>query len=120
MDNHHVYISESQASCGVLELSKLGSDPEKILYALSSRLYHPSRGNPSAFVMWSDTEESNGVKLANFICDGTTFSHGVLLQSGWIENPKTSNDIAVFLWQIPHEQLKTWYKAYKINKIKKE
>jgi hypothetical protein len=117
MDNHHVYISESQASCGILELSKLGSDPEKILYALASRLYHPSRGSPAAFVIWSDTIESNGVKLSLSV---SALFGGQVLETSWVENPKTSNNIRVWIWEIPHVEFKKWYKEYKIKKIKAE
>lgn len=115
-DNHHVQIMGTQASCGVLQLSGLTSDPDKILYALAAYLYHPSRGNPAAFVMWSDTDESNGIKLFEAIA--SRFEDNDLTETDWAENPKTSNMIKVFLWQIPHEEFKAWYIEQRVIRAK--
>lgn len=114
-DNHHVHISSSSASCGLLELSGLTSDPEKILFALANYLYHPSRGSPGAFVLWSDTEESNGVKLNEFLIH-LFLNNDLPKVSNWVINPKTSNNIRVWVWEIPHTQFKEWYKQKRVEK----
>jgi len=115
MDNHHAHFAGSQISCGVLQMYNLGSDPGKILYALATNLYHPSRGTPYAFVMWSDTKESNGQKLADEIDE----EFGFLQQSEWVENPKTANEISIWTWMIPHETFKEWYIQQRVEKARK-
>jgi hypothetical protein len=124
MDNHHVYISDSRASCGILELSDFKSDSRKVLYALANHLYHPARGTPASFVMWSDiileTGLSNGGQLFKTIED--TFGGiggGGLLGSDVVENPKTSNEIQVYLWTIPHEKFREWYKQERVRRAQR-
>lgn len=114
MDNHHCQVSGSQVSCGLAQVYNLTSDPEKVLFALATHLYHPSRGTPYAFAMWSDTESSNGLKLAERVND----QFGDLLSSEWVENPKTSNLIRVWLWKIPHSDFKYWYIQMRVEKAK--
>lgn len=115
MDNHHVNVTTSYMSCGVAELSKIDSDIDKVLYALASQLYHPSRGQPAAFVAWSDMEDSNGAKLAKEIFH--RFKTEVLT-SILAENPKTSNWIKVWVWEIPHEKFREWYRQRRVTKAK--
>jgi len=109
-DNHHVSVISSSMSCGVAELSRITSDPEKVLYAVATSFYHPSRGSSYAFLQWSDTTESNGVKFADFInsiwgeLSGTPVD-----QTEWVDNPKTGNTICIWTWEIPHAELKKWY-----------
>lgn len=104
-------------SCGVGQLYGITSDPIKVLYAIATQLYHPARGTPYAFVMWSDTEESNGEKLIAFITE--LFDDNHLTETDWVENPKTSNKIKVFIWEIPHEELKEWYLKMRVERAKK-
>jgi hypothetical protein len=111
-DNHHVHISSSSASCGLLELSGLTSDPEKILFALANYLYHPSKGTPAAFALWSDTKESNGIKLKDYTIKEFKMVQG----TNWVINPKTSNEICVWVWEIPHTKFKEWYKQKRVEK----
>lgn len=128
MDDHHVSITQSAASCGILELSRLSSDPAKVLYALASHLYHPSRGSPAAFVMWSDTANSNGANLFDYIETrnswGTRLSPRIehfadnLVIAGEEENPKTGNVISVFVWTIPHEEFRKWYMDQRVERAK--
>lgn len=124
MDNHHVYISESQASCGIIELSRLSSDPRKVLFAIASRLYHPARGNPASFILWSDVKDSNGVKFMKYVevtrLHSKNSSIESVKQGKWIENPKTGNEITWFMWEIPHKWFKIWYNEERIRKIKKQ
>lgn len=122
MDNHHVAISNSQISCGVVELSRLESDPHKVLYALASHLYHPSRGQPAAFAIWSDVNGSNGQNLLTAINDWVMkkkyFNLTVPMVTQPVENPRTSNPIFVAVWEIPHEEFRKWYKEEKVRRIK--
>jgi len=37
----------------------------------------------------------------------------------WVENPKTANEITIWMWAIPHEQLKKWYIEQRVEKAKK-
>ena len=115
MDNHHVTVSGSQISCGVAQLFGISSDEEKVLYALANYLYHPSRGSPVAFAMWSDTPKSNGDKLAYLVGE----KWGKLEETDWVENPKTSNNIKVFVWEIPHKEFKEWYVKQRVKRAKK-
>lgn len=121
MDNHHVNICGSSASCGVLELSDFKSDARKILYAVATHLYHPSRGQPAAFVLWSDLYDpkhgSNGQRLAGML-DTEKLLAGGLHTTAPHENPKTSNPIQVWLWSIPHELFRQWYKDERIRRAK--
>ena len=117
MDQHHVNISTSVISCGVLELSRLESDVEKVLYAIATYLYHPSRGSPAAFLIWSDLpEESNGNAFYEDLLG--RFS-GELHKTKNVENPKTSNMICVYTWLIPHEEVKKWYIEQRVKKARK-
>jgi len=102
-------------SCGVIELSSIQKDYEGVLFALASSLYHPSRGQPAAFVVWSDTD----LELFNFINLIKKFPKQATSQ-GPVENPKTGNGIYVFTWEIPHEEFKQWYKDQRIARIKKQ
>jgi hypothetical protein len=119
MDNHHVYISESRMSCGVLELSDMKSDPIKTLYAIATHLYHPARGAPAAFVLWSDVTlkavRSNGQALASMISQLELAANG-LTTTAPHENPKTSNPIQVYLWSLPHDKFREWYKAERVRR----
>jgi hypothetical protein len=115
MDNHHAQITGSSASCGILEVSHPDADSKKVAYSIASHLYHPSRGNPVAFAMWSDLVESNGAKLAAYL--GENF--GGITETSSCENPKTGNEIQVFIWTIPHEEFRKWYKETRISIAKK-
>ena len=126
-DNHHVTLSSSQISCGIAQLYNLTSDPEKILYAIGTYLYHPSRGTPYACIIWSDTKDSNGEKLYNYLEEkfdrgeelGSAMEGDFPLRTGWCENPKTSNEIALYQWWIPHERFKEWYIQERVKRASK-
>lgn len=118
MDNHHVNITGSSISCGVIELSRIESDSKKVLYALASYLYHPSKGTPAVFVIWSDLRESNGTSLAKEI-EKYFSKYGRMYATEFAENPKTSNEICVWFWEIPHKEFKEWYVTERIERAKK-
>lgn len=117
MDNHHVHIQQSPASCGISELYGYSSDPDKVLYALASHFYHPSRGNPSAIVMWSDVAGGNGSLLFTKIVD--TFDKDSIWFTAPVENPKTGNLISLFIWIVPHQEFREWYKQARVVKAGK-
>jgi hemolysin-activating ACP:hemolysin acyltransferase len=100
-------------SCGILELSRIEEDPHKVLYALASYLYHPSRGTPAAFVTWSGLKDGNAKKFYEYIKSLSYYS----VESRYVENPKTANDIALFYWIIPHKDLKEWYRIERVKKV---
>lgn len=121
MDNHAVSIYGSNASCGMLELSNITVDSERVLYQLASRLYHHSRGNPAAFVLWSGTLDG-GWGLFKFIEKlylEKTGDNG-LTTIGPAENPVTGNQILVFVWKIPHEEFKVWYTEQRLSRVKRQ
>lgn len=114
MDNHHVQITTSHISCGVLCLSRPDSDTNKVLYAIATHLYHPARGNPAAFVLWSDVKDSNGEKLFQAIPD----AFGALYRSTGLENPKTGNLIYIYTWGIDHTAFRKWYVEERVLRAK--
>lgn len=116
MDNHHVYITESSTSCGVIELSRISEDNYKVLFAVASYLYHPARGKPAAFVMWSTLSKDLELYIRKTVLDEELS----LTICGPVENPRTSNEIYVFIWEIPHETFKKWYMQARINRIKSQ
>lgn len=119
MDHDRVNINSSGMSCGVMELSRINEDTEGVLYALGSRLYHPSRGNPCAYFIFSDiigegeTNSGKLVKAVNRMCLG-----GVT-RSEVAENPRTGNFIAIFMWSINHKAFKKWYSEARVKKLAK-
>ena len=121
MDNEHCRITTSYTSCAILEVFQLSEDPAKIMYALGTNLYHPSRGQPAAFIMFSGLAKGgNASLLAKFITDtfvgivpGTFHCHPYA-----VENPKTSNLINWWVWEIPHEHFKDWWREQRIKRIK--
>lgn len=121
MDNHAVSIYSSQMSCGALELSNITVDSERVLYQLASRLYHHSRGNPAAFVLWSGTLE-NGWAL--FKCIEKMYwektGDNGLNTIGPAENPITGNQILIFVWKVPHEEFKAWYVEQKLARVHRQ
>jgi hemolysin-activating ACP:hemolysin acyltransferase len=114
MDHERVNIHTTSMSCGVLELSRISADIEDVLYAIATRLYHPARGEPAAFIVWSDivTETT----LADVV---DTKKFGKMTTSYCMDNPKTGNPIVVFTWAIYHEPFKAWYSRERVARIKK-
>jgi hypothetical protein len=117
MDNHYVQLASSHISCGVLEAYGLTEEPRNILYGIATRLYHPSRGAPAAFVIWSDvaTIGSRGEQLATLI--GSEFGEPVPREEA--ENPLTGNRIELYVWTVRHEYFREWYKKERIARLKK-
>lgn len=118
MDHDRVNIHHSGMSCGVLELSRISSDTDDVLYAIASRLYHPSRGDPAAIIVWSDiaTEETSSGKLADSV---KAQKFGRVIGAAHAENPKTGNIIVLYLWTIDHAAFKAWYAQKRVEKLKK-
>lgn len=117
-DHGRVTIQQLSLSCGVLGLSGFSSDAtvEDISFQLASYLYHPAKGTPAEFVVFSDTPNSKGHDVSKYLL---VFG-GILVESPWAENSKTGNLIKVFTWQIPHTQFKEWYQNERISRIKKQ
>lgn len=117
MDHNRVTISQSPMSCGVFELSNMTDDIKGIVYQIAGRLYHPSRGNPVAFITWSDTKDSEISKQLIDFCDERKLGH--FEESNCEENPRTGNIVRIYIWTIRHEIFKEWYSAERIAKIGK-
>jgi hypothetical protein len=118
MDHERVNVHTTSMSCGVLELSRINEDTEGVLYALGSRLYHPSRGDPVALFIFSDIafEKTSSSRLMDEVQKRL---FGVVETSFPCENPKTGNVIVVFTWTINHEQFKKWYAEQRVKKLSK-
>ncbi len=116
-DHARIQIRDSSISCGVLEIYGFLSDAkdEDIAFQLASHLFHPSKGVPAAFVIWSDTWQSVGHKFACFL---ENEFYEELMESEPTENPRTGNTIFVWVWTIPHEKFKQWYQKQRIEKFK--
>lgn len=117
-DKNPLSFNSSAASCGILELSDFGNHHNSTLYAIASYLYHPSRGRATAFAMWSDVKEGNGEKFAEFLSKRPE-NLAKLTTTSFAENPKTSNLIKVYVWEIPHEKLREWYKEEKLARYER-
>ncbi len=118
MDHEKVNMHNLSISCGVMGLSRIGDEIEDVTYAIASRLYHPSRGEPCAFFIWSDLsfEKTNSSKLAEFLRKN---KFGFVMKSSDAENPRTGNIITVYIWEIDHISLKLWYKIKRQEKLGK-
>lgn len=114
MDHERINIHQSTMSCGVMELSRISEDTADAVYALASRLYHPARGNPCAFFIWSNLRWADD--LGDFV---TKNEFGHIATVGPQENPRTGNQIYVHLWSIDHEMFKKWYIAQRVARMKK-
>lgn len=118
MDHERVNISQSSMSCGVLEISRMDSDAKAVCYAIASRLYHPARGTPAAFIVWSDLAPEPGqYTFADWV---NKECFGAVTKTGVAENPKTGNQIVVWTWRIYHEVFKDWYakeRAVRLTKV---
>lgn len=117
MDHERVNIHTSGISCGVLELSRIDNDHKGVCYAVATHLYHPSRGTPAAFVIWSNVAppEFGDDTLCDFI---RKHGFGIITASVAVDNPKTGNMIQVWTWAIQHGIFKEWYAKERVAKLK--
>jgi hypothetical protein len=118
MNHERVNISTLAISCGILGLDRISNETDDVLYAIASRLYHPSRGAPAAQAIWSDVNENNtpGGRLAERI---RSEDHGNVTITAPVENPKTGNVIVTYIWEFNHERFKQWYVAERVKRLKK-
>lgn len=122
MDHARVNINSSNISCGVRELSRLSDEADANLFAIANSFYHPSRGQPPAFCIWSNIDDlsynggegTNGHRLAAFI-EKNRF--GEITKTGRALNPNTGNPICIWTWAVDHDKLRKYYKAMKIKKL---
>lgn len=121
MDHPKVRITPSNMSCGILELSDLKNDHEATLFNVASYLYHPTRGQPAACMMWSDINSyyANGYQFYQHL-NKLHFKNFTLLHSLFqpVENPKTSNIITAWIGIFDHIEFKRWYIDQRILKLK--
>ena len=116
MDHERVNCSTTPISCGVMELSRYDSDVEAVCYSVGARLYHPARGEPVAYLIWSDIVEGTGHILSRFIEDKQL---GIVTRAIPKENPKTGNIITVWTCCIDHLVWKNWYALKRQEKFQK-
>lgn len=114
MDHSRVNISSLAISCAVMGLSSMTDDVSGMLYQIAARLYHPSRGSPCAFIVWSDTQSGAGQLLEGYI---THAGFGALYTTGGADNPHTGNVIRVVTWRVEHEPFKAWYAKQRQAKL---
>lgn len=117
MDHTSININTSMMSCGVLELSRI-SDIDRAIYQLASRLYHPARGEPAAFVLASDVHNEKNNTDA-FFEKMESLENLKTFDSPAAENPKTGNMIFVTVGIINHINFKKWYTKERIRRLKK-
>jgi hypothetical protein len=118
VDHQRVNIDHLSMSCGVAGLSRIDhADIEGVGYAIATRLYHPSRGDPVAFFVWSDVvKDGQKNTLAQWVQVNT---FGIVTVSPVADNPKTGNPIAVFTWSINHKRFKNWYATQRVQRLGK-
>jgi len=121
MDHERVNIHGTPISCGVLVLSRINDDTLSVLYALGSRIYHPSRGYPVAFFVWSDMYKPGcaphaSERLANAVQQRGL---GEVSRSPPAENPRTGNPIMIYSWGINHEAFKAHCAAERKQRYKR-
>lgn len=118
MDNHHVQMYPTQMSCGVAQLSGISSDINKVLYAIATNLYHPSKGSPYGAIQWSDLADSNGAQLYAVVGHTFKLPPERLNYSSYFDNPKTGNRITIFTWIPDHVEFKKWYVEERVRRAK--
>jgi hypothetical protein len=118
MDHERVNIDTTRMSCGIMELSRMDdSDTDAVLYAVASRLYHPSRGQPCALALFSDIADGVPNSSTKLITRIRELGLGDTGCTPAVENPKTSNFITVWWWNIGHTAFKKWYSQRRVAKL---
>lgn len=102
-----------------MQLSRIDSEIDPVLFAIASRLYHPSRGAPCAYFMFSDVTSEDGVPSRALATTILEQDFGVILQTDATENPRTGNDVIIYVWTINHERFKAWYAEERVKKMRK-
>lgn len=117
MQHDRVDISALAASCGIVQISRLSEEQDENLFVIANSFYHPSRGQPPAFAIFSNiADEDTGSHRLHALILHLKF--GPVMVSTKALNPKTGNVIKVWVWHIDHEPFKKWYKEKKILKLK--
>ena len=119
MDHDRVNITTTSMSCGILELSRINEDTTGVLYALGSRLYHPSRGNPCAFFIFSDVADGGDTASSRLCGLIGELKLGSVTMSPLTENPRTGNIIVTYTWAIDHAVFKKYYAKKRSEKLLK-
>jgi hypothetical protein len=103
-----------------MELSGITDDTEGILYQIGAQLYHPSRGIPVAFLLWSGIAGGQGKQATDHLMDALN-KHALayVFTSARADNPKTGNVIQVFTAAIKHETYRACYLKMRADKFNK-
>lgn len=119
MDHSRVDISSTTASCGIVSLSRMSDEPEENLFVIANHFYHPSRGQPPAFVLYSNImDHDRATSSSRFTEVVAKLGMGVITRTPSALNPKTGNPIVAWIWTIDHEKLKTWYQSKRVEKLR--
>lgn len=116
MNHSRVDITNTVISCGVLQISRISDEVDEALFAIATRFYHAAHGNPPAFVLYSNVDDitTNAHRLTDKI---GSLHFGQVMKTNRAVNPNTGAVIAVWVWEVNHEEFKEWYKQTKIAKI---
>jgi len=118
MDHEVVNLQSSSISCGVVQISRISDEEgDKVLFAIANSFYHPARGNPPAFAIFSNVvdTETSASRLASLV---ERHSFGYVEKSAPAFNPRTGNLISIWTWAIAHETFKKFYTDKRIEKAK--
>lgn len=118
-DHTRINLQHQSFSCGIMSLSGLTTNNyNEVAFAIASRLYHPSRGEPVAYLIWSDlaanTDGTSLNQLSNWMASKGFVS---ISKSPTAENPRTGNIIVVTTLLIHHEVFKEWYSKERARKF---
>ena len=115
VNSKQIQFSKSFVSCGVLEAHHLPKSASQNAFSVANALYHRANPRPSAFVVFSDTDESGrGKSLAGEL---EKISAGNLTVFGPAVNPKTGNVIRLWVLEVNHENFRKWYVEEAANRV---
>jgi hypothetical protein len=91
----------------------------KTLFSILNALYHKANPRPTAFVMFSDVMDagvkSRGALLAIKIKE--LWPNASFYATGPSVNPKTGNDICVWIWTLDHDSLRKYYSDELMHRV---
>lgn len=132
VNSQQVRFDKSHISCGVLEAHHLPKQPPgQTMFAILTALYHKANPRPAAFVIFSDVVGDDnmtgkrGELLAakineQFGSGKGTAVRSCLWQSDVKVNPRSGNQIRVWVWTPDHEVCRKWYQQELANRVTEE
>ena len=116
-------FDRSKVSCGVLEVHHLPDIPSsQTVFAIANHLYHKANGRPGSFLIFSDVvggaTPSRGELLAAELTKTT--AAGPLTTTDKAVNPRTGNQIRLWILTINHDSFRKWYTEEYVNRVNSE